>query len=195
MIGYLRGNVAMLNSDCCILDVNGVGYRVHTPTTTRETLKIGEPTELFIHTAVREDAILLYGFLTKRDYDAFNLLISVSGIGAKGALGILSAVTVDHLFGAISQKNITALIKLPGVGKKSAERLILELKDKVESTTDYEPVAETMPKHDGITSDTLEALLALGYQRGEAQRVIDKVKDCQSTEEAVRRALKLLSGK
>ena len=130
MIGFLRGKVVQLLADYCLLDVGGVGYRVFIPTSTRSRLKTGEEAMLYTHLSVREDAMTLYGFESQEEYQGFQMLISVSGIGPKVALGILSSITVGKLFQAIHGKQLAVLTKLPGVGKKSAERMILELKDK-----------------------------------------------------------------
>ncbi|MDY6294778.1 MAG: Holliday junction branch migration protein RuvA, partial [Schwartzia succinivorans] len=131
MIGFLRGRVAHLLADCCLLDVGGVGYRVYIASATRSRLHMGEEATLFTHLSVREDALTLYGFYSQEEYDIFQQLISVSGIGPKVALGILSAISVDKLCAAIHGQQLTVLTKLPGIGKKSAQRLILELKDKI----------------------------------------------------------------
>ena len=121
MIGYLRGKVTHLLTDYCLLDVQGVGYRVFVAGSTRNHLRLGEEAMLFTHLSVREDAMLLYGFYSQQEYDLFQLLISVSGVGPKVALGILSAITVESLCRAIQQKQASVLTKLPGIGKKSAE--------------------------------------------------------------------------
>lgn len=131
MIGYLHGKVTHFLPDYCLLDVQGVGYRVLIAASARSRLHTGEEALLFTHLSVREDAMILYGFASQQEYDLFQLLISVSGVGPKVALGILSAISVENLCRAIQQKQAGILTKLPGIGKKSAERLILELKDKV----------------------------------------------------------------
>ena len=124
MIGYVRGQVSHLFVDYCFIDVQGVGYRLHISAATRQKLSVGTAVTLFTYLNVREDALLLYGFYTQPEYDLFNKLISVSGIGPKVAMGMLSAITVDNLCRAIQQKQLGILTKLPGIGKKSAERLI-----------------------------------------------------------------------
>ena len=131
MIGFLRGRVAYLLADVCLLDVNGVGYRVFIAGNTHNQLKLGQEAMLFTHTSVREDAIQLYGFYSQEEYDLFQLLLTVSGIGPKVALGIIGAITPARLCQAIQKKQASVLVKLPGVGKKSAERMIVELKDKL----------------------------------------------------------------
>ena len=194
MIGYLRGRVAHLFADHCLLDVQGVGYRVFVAASTRSRLRKEEAAELFIHTSVREDAILLYGFYTREEYDAFQLLISVSGIGPKVALGILSAITVERLFRAIHQKESAVLTKLPGIGKKSAERIILELKDKVKTEGEEAPAAETeaLPGDD-MLAEAMAALVSLGYSQSEIGPVLKKAKDCATVQDVIKAALKELN--
>ena len=197
MIGFLRGNVVQLLQDYCLLDVGGVGYRVYIPSSTRSRLKVGEDAMLYTHLAVREDAMTLYGFESQEEYQGFQLLISVSGIGPKVALGILSSITIERLFQAIHGQQIAVLTKLPGVGKKSAERLILELKDKtagLEGGGDGSlPPAE--PAQDGPVSDAAAALSALGYSQDEISSVLRRVTKPMTTEETIRFALKEFAGR
>ncbi len=197
MIGFLRGNVVQLLQDYCLLDVGGVGYRVYIPSSTRSHLKVGEDAMLYTHLAVREDAMTLYGFESQEEYQGFQLLISVSGIGPKVALGILSSITIERLFQAIHGQQIAVLTKLPGVGKKSAERLILELKDKtagLEGGGDGSlPPAE--PAQDGPVSDAAAALSALGYSQDEISSVLRRVTKPMTTEETIRFALKEFAGR
>ncbi len=198
MIGYLRGTVEKLYLDYCILDVNGVGYRVFVGGLAQSRLREGEGAELFIHTAVREDAILLYGFQSAEEYDTFQLLISVSGIGPKVALGILSSITVDQLAIAIHQKKSAVLTKLPGIGKKSAERIILELKDKISvpegGEKDLPADFETETVDSGsVVSEAAAALAALGYTQAEIAPVLKKAAGCETVEEIIKLALKQLN--
>lgn len=118
MIGFLRGKVAALKTDYCLLDVNGVGYRVFIPNNTRSKLRLKEEILLHTYMNVYQDGITLYGFYTEDEYDIFQLLISVSGVGPKVALGILSSITVEGLCKAIQNKQASVLTKLPGIGKK-----------------------------------------------------------------------------
>ena len=132
MIGSLKGTVDSLGIDNCIIETaGGVGYRVFMPAAQLAQLTQGASVRLHIHTAVREDAIVLYGFLSREYYDLFELLLTISGVGPKMALGILSAVKPDAFYLAVQSRDIKVLTKLPGIGKKTAERLLLELKDKV----------------------------------------------------------------
>ena len=196
MIGFLRGQVVQLLTDYCLLDVGGVGYRVFIPTSTRSRLKTGEEAMLFTHLSVREDAMTLYGFESQEEYQGFQMLISVSGIGPKVALGILSSITVSKLFQAIHGKQIAVLTKLPGVGKKSAERMILELKDKAAELDGAESEIEAPAKEIGDSlSDAAAALSSLGYSQAEISSVLRRVQGTASTEEAVKFALKEFAGR
>lgn len=185
MIGFLRGKVAAILTDYCLLDVNGVGYRIYVTGTTRSRLRQGEEAMVYTHMSVREDDISLYGFATQEEYDLFQLLITVSGIGPKVAVGALSAITPERLCQAIAQKQSSVLTKLPGIGKKSAERLILELKDKVKignSVLDdtafedeeglFKP-AEAIA--DNVMAEAEAALKSLGYSQQEVVPVLRKL--------------------
>ena len=196
MIGFLRGKVAGLKTDYCLLDVGGVGYLVFIPNNTRCKLTLNETAMLYTYMNVYQDGITLYGFYTEEEYDVFQLLIGVSGIGPKVALGILSAITVDALCKAIQNKQATLLIKLPGIGKKSAERLILELKDKMAlAASDDEVLSLSMEGEvaDDILSEAMAALTSLGYSQAEITPVLKKAAKGKSTEEIVKLALKELS--
>lgn len=196
MIGFLRGKVAGLKTDYCLLDVGGVGYRVFIPNNTRCKLTLNETAMLYTYMNVYQDGITLYGFYTEEEYDVFQLLIGVSGIGPKVALGILSAITVDALCKAIQNKQATLLTKLPGIGKKSAERLILELKDKMALAASVDEVLSLSMEGavaDDILSEATAALTALGYSQAEITPVLKKAAKGKSTEEIVKLALKELS--
>ena len=196
MIGFLRGKVAYLLADDCLLDVGGVGYRVTVSGMTRSKLRQGEQAMLFTYLSVREDALQLYGFATQEEYDVFLQLIGVSGIGPKVALGILSSTTVSGLCSAIANKQASLLTKLPGIGKKSAERLILELKDKLAFVgigDGEEAFVEAAPLGDGILDEAAAALASLGYTPAETAPILKQLGTCQTTEEAIRLALKKLS--
>ena len=197
MIGFLRGKVVQLLPDCCLLDVGGVGYRVYIPSSTRSRLKSGEEAMLYTHLAVREDAMTLYGFESQEEYQGFQLLISVSGIGPKVAMGILSAITIPRLFQAIHGKQLAVLTKLPGVGKKSAERLVLELKDKAaELDGDGGAAAAPLePEAQAQVSDAAAALSSLGYSQEEISSVLRRITKPLSTEETIRFALKEFAGR
>ena len=194
MIGFLRGKVTHVLSDYCFLDVRDVGYRVFISNATRTHLSVGEEVMLYVHTHVREDALLLYGFFSQEEYDLFQHLIGISGIGPKVAQGILSATTANDFYRMIHQKDVKAITKLPGIGKKTAERIILELKDKLASTsfdvaTDTNDITEIGDGMGDMAAEATEALLSLGFQQSEIQSVFKKKSDGESTEELIRYAL------
>lgn len=195
MIGYLRGRVTHLLPEYCLLDVNGVGYRVFIAGATRSRLIQGEQAELFIYTAVSENSIVLYGFSTAEEYGFFQQLIGVSGIGAKSAQAMLGSTTVDAICRAIAGKQVNVLTKLPGVGKKTAERMILELKDKISLNTS----AQELPADDGagvvlagsdVLSESLAALASLGYTESEIMPVLKRVGQKDTTEAMIKAVLK-----
>ena len=194
MIGFLRGRVAYTFPDYCFLDVHDVGYRVFISHQTRNQISVATEVMLYIHTHVREDAILLYGFFSQEEYDLFQHLIGISGIGPKVAQGILSAITANDFYHLIHRKDVKAITKLPGIGKKTAERIILELKDKLSATSfDVSDAADdTAALGDAMkdmVSEAIEALLSLGFQQSEVQSVLKKKSDWESTEEIIRYAL------
>ena len=168
MIGFLRGVLLQKNPQDLLLDVGGVGYRVLAPVST--FCKLGDhgaQAELLIHTHVREDQLVLYGFATTAELELFEKLISVSGVGPKVALGILSGIETDDLVHAIRGNDLARLTRVPGVGKKTAERLVLELKDKMAHLkTDSSQPPPASPKR----ADLLSALANLGYSSAEADR-------------------------
>ena len=197
MIGYLHGRVIALYTDHCLLDVHGVGYRVFVANSTRTKLRQREEASLFIYTSVREDAIVLYGFATEEEYDLFLQLIGVSGIGPKVALGILSGIAVEGLCRATQNKQASALTKLPGIGRKSAGRLILELKDKVAFRGSGEEERLTIENGeevgDDAASEAMAALQSLGYTPSEIAPVIRKTAKYKTTEAIIKASLKELS--
>ncbi|MDV5063949.1 Holliday junction branch migration protein RuvA [Veillonella sp. YH-vei2232] len=182
MIGYVRGVVTHLFKDACYVDVHGVGYRVYVPTTTRQLLVEGEESTLFTYLNVREDAMQLYGFSTEDEYELFILLISVSGIGPKVGLGILSGMTPEAFKLAILNGQVAQLTKLPGIGKKSAERLVLELKDKLAkmTTISVNTVAAVQPigiTVGGLAGEAIDGLVALGYAQNEVETIVERLDD------------------
>lgn len=198
MIGYLKGRTAYLLTDCALVDVQGVGYRVFVSQATRRKLRLHEETTLFTYMNVREDAIQLYGFATQEEYELFLQLISVSGIGPKVALGMLSHITVEALCQAIRQKQSGVLTRLPGIGKKSAERLVLELKDKVASFGDADaedelPSSSAETVGEDMLSEAQAALLSLGYTQSEIAPVLKNAGKGKDTSEIIKLALRELS--
>jgi len=197
MIAYLSGTIKFLFDDACIVDVHGVGYKVFVDANTRQALKLGEATELFIHTAVREDAINLFGMKNQSTFELFELLLTVSGVGAKGALAIVSKISAAEFSRAVAAQDIKTLTRLPGVGKKSAERILLELKDKVQSLAENFSAEDFQPAQIQSTEreDAAEALEALGYTAAEISAAFDKAPENFSTEQLIKFALKNLSGR
>lgn len=198
MIGYVRGVVTYIFQDSCFVDVQGVGYRVAVPASTMDKVVINKEITLFTYMSVREDAISLYGFATQDEYDLFMLLISVNGVGPKVALGILSAASPDGFRLAVHQKNMKVLTKMPGIGKKTAERIVLELHDKIgpvdEGAVPDSGVADTMLQ--GIASDTMAALTSLGYSSQEVLPLIEaNAGQCGTVEELLKTVLKALGSR
>lgn len=181
MIAYIKGIVTHRLVEAVYVNVHDVGYRVYVPRSVQSHLQVGEETCLYTYTNVREDAIQLYGFLTIEDYELFLMLISVSGVGPKLGLGILSAISPDQFVGLIISGDTKGLQKLPGIGKKSAERLVLELKDKIESLgiagafTSSGTISALVKAPVGVTEEVIEALMALGYSAQEVQPVVQDV--------------------
>lgn len=196
MIGFLRGKAVIIQTDFCLLDVNGVGYRLFISHSTRNVLRLNETVQLFTYMNVYQDGIILYGFAAKEEYDLFQLLIGVSGIGPKVALGILSSISVDGLCRAIQEKQTAVLTKLPGIGKKSAERLILELRDKVGSTQgnsdDLSDGDFSADVGTDTVSEAIAALQSLGYTQAEILPVMKKVKNDAPPETIIKQALQFL---
>lgn len=172
MIGRLTGTLVEKSPPTLCIDVQGVGYEVDVPMNTLYALpEVGQQVSLFTHLSVREDAHILYGFATREERGAFRTLIKVSGIGARMALAILSGLSVAELAQAITQQESARLTRVPGIGKKTAERLLLELRGKLGADLCNTPQA--VPA--GNQSDILNALLALGYSDKESQAALKKL--------------------
>jgi Holliday junction DNA helicase RuvA len=172
MIAHLAGTVLATHPGFLILDVGGVGYRVHVTERARTGVTTHDEVSLFIHTAVREDSLNLFGFPSYEELELFELLIGISGIGPRSALGIIGLESIETLVSAIAAGDVAYLTKVSGVGKKSAEKIVLELQDKVAAL----PRAERRAIHDG-EEDILEALRALGYRADEAREALRRVPD------------------
>ena len=192
MIGSLRGTLHEKTPEYVIVDVGGVGYQVYLPLPAfYEIGERGDEVQLRIYTHVRDDILQLYGFKDRPQQTLFQHLISVAGIGPKLAVTILSGMEVSVLTAAIADGDIARLSTIPGVGKKTAERMALELKDKVEELAP--PAAPDSPR--GVREDVLSALVNLGYRARDAERAIDKVKDpADEFEELLRQTLRMLAG-
>jgi len=198
MIAFLKGRPVSAGTDCVVIDVSGVGYKVFVPTPIIG--KLSETKEdVIIHTYmhVREELMQLYGFLQESDREVFEILIQVSGIGPRVALGVMSAMPVSSFVSAVVQEQVQVLTQIPGIGKKTAQRVIIELKDKLVKL-DAGSVPEMMFDSGSLpdeSGDALNALIALGYSAVEAKKVLAKIVgtgDLLSPEELVRKALKEL---
>ena len=159
MIGYLTGKIIAAKPTQILLDVNGVGYEIRISINTFERISGNETVSLFIHTNVKEDAITLFGFYSEAEKQMFELLISINGVGPKSALSLLSGITTEDLKQAIMTTNVERMIAVPGIGRKTAERLILELKNKVRDIKE-EGITQTKPS---IQKEAVSALTTLGY--------------------------------
>ena len=189
MIGRLTGTLAEKNPPQIVLDVNGVGYELDVPMSTFYNLPAaGYKVTLLTHFAVREDGHFLYGFLSEAERFAFRQLLKISGIGARTALSVLSGLSVGDLAAAVARQEVGRLTKIPGIGKKTAERLLLELKGKLAETT-----AAALPAVADSSQDILNALLALGYNEREAAAAMKQLPADVGTSDGIRQALKLLS--
>lgn len=197
MIALLTGQIAHKSPDHLIIDVNGVGYRVMIPFSTYYELPEEGSVSLHIHTSVREDAIQLYGFRTRTEKAFFQLLISVSGIGPKLARDILSNIQPPQLSAALQQGDLHKLSAIPGIGKKTAERLVVELRDKVgkldSGGTAVEAVGRTVPST-GLLDDVTSALLNLGYKEPQVKKALAEVDAAAgaTVEQLLKQALKVL---
>jgi Holliday junction DNA helicase RuvA len=205
MIAHLSGTLLSKQATSVILDVAGVGYEVTIPLSTFYDLEdLGSPVQLRIYTHVREDALQLFGFKTARERELFMRLISVSGIGPKLGITLLSGMSADEMIASIRTNNLARLTLIPGVGRKTAERLVVELREKVAALSSPELEEElgakaevrTVPTEDSVRADALSALLNLGYQRTAAEKAIDSTVgegDDISVESVLRRSLRKLA--
>ncbi len=187
MIGRIQGKLIESNPPRILVDVHGVGYEIDVPMSTFYSLpNLGSEVTLLTHMIVREDAQLLYGFLTDEERETFRILLKVSGIGARTALAVLSGLSVPDLVNAVALQDAAILTRVPGIGKKTAERLILELKDKL---TGALPNATGLTAMNSVTSDIINALIGLGYTDREARAAVKKLPDDVSVSDGIRMAL------
>ena len=197
MIAFLRGELAAKGADFAVIDVGGVGYEVQVTTRDASAMPVlGDPVTVFTYLYVREDVIGLYGFLRRDDLAVFKLLITVSGIGPRGALGILSVLSADQLRMAILAEDVKSISRAPGIGAKTAKRLIIELKDKIdleEMLTDgSESGVQESAADPEAGKEVVMALVSLGYSRSDALRAVRSVSgaDAMGEEELLKAALK-----
>ena len=189
MIGQLNGILGDKNPPQVLVDCNGVGYEVQVPMSTFYNLPaLGAKVKLLTHFVVREDAQILYGFETPAEREAFRQLIRISGVGPRTALAVLSGMSVGELAQAVTLQEGGRLIKIPGIGKKTAERLLLELRDRMKGIVAVAPAAAV-----SSSNDILNALLALGYNEREAQAAMKPLPADIGTADGIRQALKALS--
>ncbi len=194
MIGYLQGVIKETSPPKLLLCLSqGIGYELETPLNTFERLPEQTASVAFYtHLTPREDALLLYGFLTVEERDLFRALIKVNNVGPKLALAILSHVTVNQFIECINIQDHARLNRIPGLGKKTTERLIIEMKDRIHTlSTNITPQSQTLPPTSSSIQEALNALAALGYKPTEAQRLLSQIKaPCETVEEWIRAALK-----
>lgn len=186
MIGSIRGKVILKTEKFLLIETNGVGYKVYaSPDTISKAT--AEEVFLFIHTHVREDSMDLYGFFEKGELEFFEMLLNVSGIGPRSAVAILGIATIDTLRRAISTGDTSYLTKISGIGKKTAEKIVIELRDKMGEVSESGSLQEEL--------DALEALKSLGYSQNEAREALKKVSIDTNTNAKIKEALKILGGK
>ena len=197
MIAYVKGNLDIKTNTFVVIDVQGIGYRVFMPAKSIEKLgEVGENVKVYTYYYVREDNISLYGFSSNEELRMFELLISVSGVGAKSAITMLSEISPSSFALAVISDDISKLVKIPGVGKKTAARIILELKDKLKTETAIEASEEVnvQIEKDNNSNEAIAALQVLGYTRKEIEKVFEKI-DTKNLEleEIIKMALKYLA--
>lgn len=195
MIAYVRGVLDHKEPNRVVVDVNGIGYEIFVPLSTYQKLPaVGGQVKLFTHHRVREDAMNLYGFLSAEEKEIFEMVLSISGVGAKVALSILSAISVDEFRRSVAQSDMKTLTKIPGIGKKSAERMVLELKDKIGKVHIDERMMRILEAESG--NDAVSALLNLGVSQSAAEYAVYRAErllgDEAQIENLIGQALKLL---
>lgn len=198
MIAHVSGELNRVGPDYVVVDVGGVGYKVHAPLTViAEMPQPGSPVRLLTYTHVKEDALTLYGFTDEAQQEVFELLIGISGIGPKVALSILSVLPVENLVDAIVREDVPTLHRIPGVGSKTAQRVVLELKEKASLIELARKAKPTEPTGADIAQDVIEGLVVLGYSRSDARSAAEEaaqtVKDKSDTGAVLRAALNLLT--
>lgn len=202
MYSYIKGELAEINTDHIVIDVNGIGYMIFIPSQALDYLPaIGEIIKVHTYLYMREDAMILYGFLTKDELEIFKLLITVSGIGPKGGLAILSTLSADDLRFAVLSGDSKAIAKAPGVGSKTAQRVIIDLKDKLsledafEKKLEHENEKINIASNSQVKNDAVMALNALGYSSSESLKAVSKVEITEEmdVEDVLKAALKHMS--
>ncbi|GHA11903.1 Holliday junction ATP-dependent DNA helicase RuvA [Arenicella chitinivorans] len=196
MIAWLQGQLIEKQAPEVVLNVQGVGYELEAPMSTFYDLPdVGETVTLFVHMVVREDAQLLFGFSKRQQREMFRSLIKVNGVGPKVALAVLSTLSAQELVLAMANDDVTQLCKVPGIGKKTAQRLLVEMKDRLaKEFGDISVSGDTGAPATSQRHDAIAALVSLGYKNTDASRVVKALPDDLSSEEYIRRALRDLSG-
>lgn len=199
MYEYIRGQFQGISKDYVVIELNNIGYKIFTSGNTMSNMpKVGDEVLLYLEQIVREDFIGLYGFTTREELEMFKLLLSINGVGAKAALSLLSISTVNNLKYGIMMGDEKHITRAPGIGKKTAQRIILELKDKLkldELTSEEGQLIEGINDNSDYSfniNETLSALMALGYTEKEAQKALEKVDKTLSIENMIKESLKLL---
>ena len=197
MIAWLEGVLLAKQPPTILLNVNGVGYEVEAPLSTfYELPAVNQPLALYVHMVVREDAQLLFGFSSQQQRDLFRSLIRVNGVGPKVALAVLSTMSAHELLQCMASEDYTQLTKVPGIGKKTAQRLVVEMKDRLEKEfADIALEAGSVARPSDDRQDAIAALESLGYKNNDAKRVVMALGNDLSSEELIRQALRSLSGK
>ena len=202
MYSYIKGELAEVNTDHIVIDVSGIGYMIYIPAQSLNYLPgIGEMLKVHTYLYMREDAMILYGFLTKDDLEMFKLLITVSGIGPKGGLAILSTLSSDDLRFAVLSGDSKAISRAPGIGSKTAQRVIIDLKDKLsledafEKKLEHENEKINVSSNSQVKNDAVMALNALGYSSTESLKAVSKVEITENmdVEDVLKAALKHMS--
>ena len=194
MIGFVEGIIEHIDVDKIVVHNNGVGYNVFMPASQIDTLNVDETVRVFTYLNVREDAMQLFGFLTRDDLEVFKLLITVNGIGPKGGLAVLSTITTDDLRVAVISEDAKAISKAPGIGAKTAQKVIIELKDKLNLEDVLEPKldANFQVNDNNSMSEAVMALVALGYSQADAYRAVKSIDNIEEldVENVIKMALK-----
>jgi Holliday junction DNA helicase RuvA len=199
MIGFLRGQLLQKHPPALLVDVGGVGYELQAPMSTFYALPaLGEEVKLHTHLVVREDAHLLYGFATEAERRLFRDLLRVSGVGPKIGLALLSGMSVDAFLLCVEAQDVEALVRVPGIGRKTSERLLIEMRDRIRALGEggaLPGAAGAVPGEGGAAAEAFAAMVALGYRPAEVVRLLKSIKtDGAATEDIIREALRLAAG-
>lgn len=192
MFSYIKGTLEYIGKDYAVVDVNGVGYKIFTSVSTLGESKVKDQVKMYTYLHVREDVMMLYGFPNQQELEMFELLISVSGVGPKAAVSIISNISPSKFALCLVTNDVKSLTAAQGVGSKMAQRIILELKDKIKSEQLIEETQEVIVPGNNITSEAINALMALGYSYQEAAKAVKSVEQVGDVEGIIKMALKSL---